>query len=96
MSAPDAETMERLAAKVIVEGLSVRAIEELIFRVEHPAEKQKKERAMDPNVRQAERDMQASLGMKVRIMDRKGRGKIVIEYGSLDDFDRLVTALAGK
>ncbi|HZQ91463.1 MAG TPA: ParB/RepB/Spo0J family partition protein [Terriglobales bacterium] len=96
MSAPDAETMERLAAKVIVEGLSVRALEELVFRIEHPVEKQKKERAVDPNVRQAERDMQASLGMKVRIVDRKGRGKIVIEYGSLDDFDRVVTALAGK
>jgi hypothetical protein len=34
--------------------------------------------------------------MRVRIRDRKGRGKIVIEYAGLEDFDRVVGMLKGK
>jgi hypothetical protein len=36
------------------------------------------------------------LGMRVRIRDRKGRGKIVIEYATIEDFDRVVETLRGK
>jgi hypothetical protein len=32
----------------------------------------------------------------VRIRDRKGKGKIVIEYGTLEDFDRVIEMLQGK
>jgi hypothetical protein len=32
----------------------------------------------------------------VRISDRKGKGKIQIEYASLEDFDRVVEMLKGK
>jgi hypothetical protein len=34
--------------------------------------------------------------VRVRIRDRKGRGKIEIEYGNLEDFDRVVGMLKGK
>jgi ParB family chromosome partitioning protein len=52
---------------------------------------------VDPNVREAERRLEQVLGTRVRIKDRKGRGKLVIEYHTLDDFDRIVEALgAGK
>jgi hypothetical protein len=34
--------------------------------------------------------------VKVEIQDRKGKGKIVLRYGSLEDFDRIVEALSGK
>ena len=30
------------------------------------------------------------------MFDRKGRGKIVIEYATLEDFDRVVEMLKGK
>jgi len=33
---------------------------------------------------------------RVRIRDGKGRGRIVIEYGTLEDFDRAVAMLKGK
>ncbi|MGH9500088.1 MAG: ParB/RepB/Spo0J family partition protein [Terriglobales bacterium] len=49
----------------------------------------------DPNVRQAQRDLEEALGCRVRINDRKGRGKIVIEYATLEDFDRVVEMLKG-
>jgi hypothetical protein len=53
-------------------------------------------RWVDPNVKAAQRSLEEVLGMRVRIRDRKGRGKIVIEYGTLDDFDRVVGMLKGK
>ena len=40
--------------------------------------------------------MLAALGVKVTINDRRGRGKIQIEYHSLEDFDRILEALSEK
>jgi ParB family chromosome partitioning protein len=53
-------------------------------------------RVLDPNVRQAERSLEQALGVKVEIRDRKGKGKIILKYGSLEDFDRIMEALAAK
>ncbi|MGO9126697.1 MAG: ParB/RepB/Spo0J family partition protein [Terriglobales bacterium] len=50
----------------------------------------------DPNVRAAQTELERALGCKVRISDRKGRGKIVIEYATLEDFDRVVEMLGKK
>jgi ParB family chromosome partitioning protein len=53
-------------------------------------------RWMDPNVRAAQTEMERTLGMRVRIKDRNGKGKIVIEYASVDDYERVVEMLRGK
>ena len=53
-------------------------------------------RWMDPNVRAAQTDMERTLGMRVRIKDRQGKGKIVIEYASVDDYERVTGMLRGK
>jgi len=37
-----------------------------------------------------------ALGVPVTITDRNGKGKIVLEYGSLEDFDRILGAVTGK
>jgi ParB family chromosome partitioning protein len=51
-------------------------------------------RWMDPNVRAAQTDMERALGMRVRIKDRNGKGSIRIEYGSVDEYERVVAALS--
>ena len=53
-------------------------------------------RWVDPNVRAAQTELERLLGMRVRIRDRHGKGKIVIEYASVDDYERVVGALRGK
>ena len=53
-------------------------------------------RWMDPNVRAAQTDMERILGMRVRIRDRNGKGKISIEYGSVDEYERVVELLGSK
>jgi ParB family transcriptional regulator, chromosome partitioning protein len=51
---------------------------------------------LDPNVLAAQTDLARILGCKVRISDRNGKGKIVIEYAGLEDFDRVLEMLTGQ
>ena len=94
------EHVERAAREIIEKQLSVRQTEELVGKLLNPqAVEQKQEkpvRQVDPNVREAQRSLESSLGVKVEILDRKGKGKIILKYGSLEDFDRIVEALAAK
>ncbi|HXO38940.1 MAG TPA: ParB/RepB/Spo0J family partition protein [Candidatus Acidoferrum sp.] len=92
------EHMERAAREIIEKQLSVRQTEDLVARLLNPpAAEQKQEKPLiDPNVRDAQRSLESSLGVKVEIHDRKGKGKIILKYGSLEDFDRIVEALAAK
>lgn len=86
------------AKKVVEEAFSVRQTEDMVKELLAPHEAEKKskanERPVDPNVRAAERQLQEALGTRVRILDRKGKGKVVIEYASLEDFDRIIEALS--
>jgi len=94
------EHMERAAREVIEKQLSVRQTEELVGKLLNPQAAEQKQakppRQLDPNVRDAQRSLESSLGVKVEIQDRKGKGKIILKYGSLEDFDRIVEALAAK
>lgn len=94
MGAP--EHLEKAVQEIVAKGLSVRQTEELVARITNPeiSEKEQPEaRPIDPNVREAARTLEQALGVKVEIRDRKGKGKIIIKYGSLDDFDRILEAL---
>jgi hypothetical protein len=53
-------------------------------------------RVVDPNVREAERALQVVLGTKVMAKDRNGRGRIVIYYRDLEDFDRVMEVMGTK
>ena len=96
LSLDSLEMINKLAERVVEQGLSVRALEQLVFGLEHPEKKEKKERFVDPNVREAQTELERSLGVRVQIKDRNGKGKIVIEYKSLEDFDRVVEMLSAK
>jgi ParB family transcriptional regulator, chromosome partitioning protein len=93
-----AEAITSASQKVRQLALSVRQTEQMVHRLlapgdaEQPAAKTK--RAIDPNVRAAEEELQRTLGMRVTIRDSKGRGRIVIEYASLEDFDRVIETLS--
>jgi ParB family chromosome partitioning protein len=90
------------AKKAIEEKMSVAKLEDLVLGVSAPigqgAAKNKGggARWVDPNVKAAQRSLETVLGMRVRIRDRNGRGKILIEYATLEDFDRVVGMLKGK
>jgi len=81
--------------------MSVLQLERLVFDTNVPLQKQadairRGARWVDPNVKAAQRQLEEALGVRVRIRDRKGKGKIVIEYATIEDFDRVVEMLKGS
>ena len=94
------ESSDRILAaaqKVRALSMSVRQTESYIQGLLHPEERQakaeKQRPAQDPNVREAEVRLQRSLGLKVKIEDTRGRGRVIIEYAKLEDFDHILAAL---
>ena len=88
------EEILMVAKAIVAKNLSVVQTEDLVFNLRVPVEKQARPaRVVDPNVREAERSLERALGCRVRINDKRGRGKIVIEYATLEDFDRVVERL---
>jgi ParB family transcriptional regulator, chromosome partitioning protein len=49
--------------------------------------------AMDPNVKEAQEMLQRRLGLRVKIEDKRGRGRVIIEYSGVEDFDALLGVL---
>lgn len=99
MSLEDATVLSAAAQKVVRDGLSVRQTEELVSHlvwlgpVSEKENKERQKKAEDPNVRAARIDLEQRLGCRVKIQDKNGKGKVVIEYKSLEDFDRILEAL---
>jgi ParB family chromosome partitioning protein len=95
-----AEEIEKAAQRIASLSLSVRQTETYVQSQLDPNRNSKKEPKpvpqVDPNVRDAQERLQRSLGLKVSIEDKNGRGKVVIEYGRLEDFDALMEKLTGE
>lgn len=95
-----AESITSAAQKVLALSLSVRQTESYVQGLINPEIKEKKKdkpdsQPEDPNVREAQDRIRRHLGLKVRIEDKKGKGKVIIEYSGLEDFDSILTALGG-
>lgn len=89
--------IERIADHAVRKHLSVLQLEELVERIILPLQKERPAaRPLDPNVQAMQSELERLLGLRVQVKDRKGKGKIVIQYSSLDDFDRLLEMLSGK
>jgi ParB family transcriptional regulator, chromosome partitioning protein len=94
------ESITAAAQKVMALSLSVRQTESYVQGLINPEAKPKKEakptQPEDPNVREAQDRLQRTLGLKVHIEDKKGKGRVIIEYSGLEDFDSILTALGGQ
>lgn len=95
-----AEEIEKAAQRIVHLSLSVRQTESYVQGLLHPERAAKKEpkpeTPVDPNVRDVQERLQRALGLKVHIEDHNGRGKVIIEYARLEDFDTLLEQLAGE
>jgi len=93
------------ALYAVKHGYNVEQVEHLVLQMNGwldsfpgmPGQERKKSGArwVDPNVRAAQVDLERLLGVRVKIRDRKGKGKIVIEYSTVDDYERVVGMLRG-
>lgn len=93
------EEILKAAKRVGDLSMSVRQTETYVQGLLNPEKKQaaqKEDAPMDPNVKAAQERLQRSLGLKVKIEDKNGRGRVVIEYARLEDFDALMEAIIGE
>jgi ParB family chromosome partitioning protein len=95
-----AEAMEKAAQRVATLSLSVRQTESYVQGLIDPSRKAKRGAKepppADPNVLDAQERLQRALGLKVTIEDHNGRGKVIIEYARLEDFDTLMDRFAAE
>jgi ParB family chromosome partitioning protein len=98
LSLPDAAAMERLAQKIVAEGMSVRATEEAVTLYQDPT-KQPKNNVPRPGARHERLDYLASslsdrLDTNVKISLGVRKGKVSIEFASVEDLNRIMDVLA--
>ena len=103
LSLDDPDEMDRLAERIVAEGLSVRSVEEIVLIGDDGAKKKRTPRprgGASPEIAAATAEISGRLGdlldTRVRIegaRTARSRGRLVIEFADLDDLHRIVEAL---
>ncbi|MBA2307869.1 MAG: ParB/RepB/Spo0J family partition protein [Pseudonocardiales bacterium] len=93
-----AERQEDLAARVVAEGLSVRATEEEVVLAKRDKPAANKPRARKPisapGLQELAERLSDSFDTRVRVELGQRKGRIVVEFGSVDDLERIVAMMA--
>jgi ParB family chromosome partitioning protein len=97
LSLDDSEAQERLATRIVAEGLSVRAVEELVTLNETGAPARVTRRQVRPHA-PALASLASRLSdhfeTRVKVELGRSKGKITLEFASVDDLERIVAAMA--
>jgi ParB family chromosome partitioning protein len=97
---PNERIQLRLYEKIIDGGLSVRKVEDIVRTAQQPKKKSgphKENSGASASIQSLEERLRQALGTKVKVKTKgSGRGEIIVEYYSLDDFDRLMDLFTGK
>jgi ParB family transcriptional regulator, chromosome partitioning protein len=102
LSLGDAEAMTSLALRVAAEDLSVRQTEEVVRRfLDAPKTTEGKveaavEKQVDASLTEVEEILSEQLATRVSIQMGAKRGRVVIEFGSPDDLERIVSEIVGS
>lgn len=94
----DDALIEQALREVLAKGLSVRQTESLTRRMKQPPADTPEAPAparLSPEARDLVDRLQRALGTRVTLQDRGGKGRILIEYGSLDELDGVLDRILG-
>lgn len=93
----DDELKLKIKKRILSEGLSVREVERLAQEVKAgvKVERRVQTKLSDPQLNFIEQEMTKILGTKVKIKARGEKGKVVIDYYSPEDLDRIFNAIIG-
>jgi ParB family chromosome partitioning protein len=93
----DPEAQERLAHRIVAEGLSVRAVEEIVAMgsdATKPPRQQARKKPVAPRLADLAGRLSDVLDTRVKVELGQRKGKIVVEFASLDDLDRIVKTIS--
>lgn len=92
----DAPAQERLAQRIVAEGLSVRSVEEIVAVGGDVAPHRRAAsapRPVAPRLADIAATLSERLDTRVRVELGRRKGKVTIEFASLDDLERIVTSI---
>jgi len=98
LSLPTPELQIQVAERIASEGLSVRQVERLVQKMTGPRVPKAVEQVdPDPNLKVAIEQLERVLGTRVRVVEKSHqRGRIEIDYYSLEDLQRIYEMLVGE
>jgi ParB family chromosome partitioning protein len=97
----DAAAIERLASRIVAEGLSVRTVEEIVSlgQDDKPAKSTAKKpggKISAPGLKSMGDRLSDRLDTRVTVQVGKSRGKVIIEFATLEDLQRIVEVIDPK
>lgn len=93
MALESAEEVEQLAQRIVTRSLSVRQTEKVVAKLAHDRRRAERIHLLYPNLREGGQQLQQRLGVPVTVTYRNRKGKIVIEYLSREDFERILAVM---
>jgi ParB family chromosome partitioning protein len=92
----DADKQDALATRIVAEGLSVRATEEAVAMAaaDEPAAKRRTRKITAPGVEDLAGRLSDVFETKVKVQIGRAKGRIVVEFGSVDDLQRIIGLMA--
>ncbi len=88
-----AAEQERLAGRVVAEGISVRGLEELVALGSPPPAKVRRSRATAPGLEDIADRLSERFETRCRVDLGRQRGKVVIEFASVEDLQRILALM---
>jgi ParB family chromosome partitioning protein len=97
----DAAAIERLASRIVAEGLSVRTVEEIVSlgQDDKPTKSTAKKsggKISAPGLKSMGDRLSDRLDTRVTVQVGKSRGKVIIEFATLEDLQRIVEVIDPK
>ena len=99
LAVPDPAGQERLAQRVVAEGLSVRAVEELVALGETGSDDtpRRRERREAPALAsEVAGRLSDRLDTRVRVEMGRSKGRIVVDFATAEDLQRIVDVIASR
>jgi len=91
LAVEDPEIQDRLAARVVSEGISVRGLEEIVaVGAQERTARARATRPTAPGVADLAERLSDTLDTRVKIALGRSKGKVVIEFATLGDLERIV------
>jgi ParB family chromosome partitioning protein len=98
LSLDDSQAQERLAQRIVAEGLSVRSVEEIVALGDDKPDKQARRPTTAKPVAPALRHLSDRLSdlfeTRVKVEMGRSKGKITVEFATIDDLERIVKAMS--